>query len=90
TSPKCPPPYAHNYKTNLIFNPTTPLNYLNYIINKLNIILLISINPNFNNQSFIPQTLNKLHKIHQHINTSNYNIHLKINNNIKTNNINKI
>lgn len=81
---------AENYKTNLIFNPTTPLTLTKHILNKIDHILLISINPNFNNQKFIPHTLEKLHQAHKMINKSNYDINLKINNNVNIQNIHEI
>ncbi|MDF4405655.1 ribulose-phosphate 3-epimerase, partial [Vibrio parahaemolyticus] len=43
----------------LVFNPATPLSYLDYVMDKVDMILLMSVNPGFGGQSFIPQTLNK-------------------------------
>ena len=47
-------------KAGLVFNPATPLSYLDYVMDKLDVILLMSVNPGFGGQSFIPQTLDKL------------------------------
>ncbi len=50
----------HGCKAGLVFNPATPLSYLDYVMDKLDVILLMSVNPGFGGQSFIPQTLDKL------------------------------
>lgn len=47
-------------KAGLVFNPATPLHYLDHVMDKLDMILLMSVNPGFGGQSFIPRTLNKL------------------------------
>ncbi len=47
-------------KAGLVFNPATPLDYLNHVMDKLDFVLLMSVNPGFGGQSFIPETLNKL------------------------------
>ncbi len=50
-------------KAGLVFNPATPLSYLDYVMDKLDVILLMSVNPGFGGQSFIPQTLDKLREV---------------------------
>jgi len=50
----------HGCKSGLVFNPATPLNYLDHVMDKLDVVLLMSVNPGFGGQSFIPETLNKL------------------------------
>ncbi|MFP3014331.1 MAG: ribulose-phosphate 3-epimerase [Arsenophonus sp.] len=74
-------------KAGLAFNPNTPLSYLDYSIDKLDIILIMSVNPGFAGQSFIPQTLNKLQQVRRVIDNNNYNIHLEIDGGININNI---
>jgi ribulose-phosphate 3-epimerase len=54
-------------KAGLVFNPTTPLHYLDYVMDKLDMILLMSINPGFGGQKFIPQTLVKLREARRRI-----------------------
>ncbi|CCJ81369.1 Methyl-directed repair DNA adenine methylase [Cronobacter dublinensis 1210] len=57
----------HGCKAGLVFNPATPLSYLDYVMDKLDVILLMSVNPGFGGQSFIPQTLEKLKEVRQRI-----------------------
>jgi len=74
-------------KAGLAFNPATPLNYLDYVIDKLDMILIMSVNPGFGGQSFIPQTLNKLRQVRKMIDENGYNIHLEVDGGININNI---
>ncbi|WMY95106.1 MAG: ribulose-phosphate 3-epimerase [Arsenophonus sp.] len=74
-------------KTGLAFNPATPLNYLDYVIDKLDMILIMSVNPGFSGQTFIPGTLNKLRHVRKIINNSNYNIYLSVDGGINIDNI---
>ncbi|MGP1930349.1 MAG: ribulose-phosphate 3-epimerase, partial [Arsenophonus sp. ET-DL12-MAG3] len=74
-------------KAGLAFNPATPLNYLDYMIDKLDMILIMSVNPGFSGQSFIPQTLNKLNQVRKMIDNNNYNILLGVDGGININNI---
>ncbi|SPP32527.1 Ribulose-phosphate 3-epimerase [Arsenophonus endosymbiont of Aleurodicus floccissimus] len=74
-------------KAGLAFNPATPLNYLDYVIDKPDIILMMSVNPGFGGQSFIPQTLNKLRQVRKMINENGYNIRLEVDGGININNI---
>ena len=50
----------HGCKSGLVFNPATPLDYLDYVMDKVDMILLMSVNPGFGGQKFIPSTLDKL------------------------------
>ena len=50
----------HGCKSGLVFNPATPLNYLDHVMDKIDVVLLMSVNPGFGGQSFIPEALNKL------------------------------
>ncbi|AMA64880.1 Ribulose-phosphate 3-epimerase [Candidatus Arsenophonus lipoptenae] len=74
-------------KAGLAFNPTTSLHYLDYIIDKLDIILIMSVNPGFGGQTFIPQTIKKLQKVSKVIKDNNYNILLEVDGGININNI---
>ncbi|WP_042882749.1 ribulose-phosphate 3-epimerase [Cupriavidus necator] len=51
----------------LVFNPATPLHHLDHVMDRLDVILLMSVNPGFGGQSFIPETLNKLRAVRQRI-----------------------
>ena len=74
----------------LVFNPATPLNYLDHVMDKLDVILLMSVNPGFGGQSFIPSTLNKLQQVRQRIDNSGCNIRLEVDGGVKVDNIGKI
>ncbi|MDF7679786.1 ribulose-phosphate 3-epimerase [Enterobacteriaceae bacterium ESL0689] len=74
----------------LVFNPATPLNYLDYVMDKLDVILLMSVNPGFGGQSFIPQTLDKLREVRQRIDASGYDIRLEVDGGVKIDNIAEI
>ena len=50
----------HGCKSGLVFNPATPLEYLDHVMDKIDMVLLMSVNPGFGGQKFIPETLNKL------------------------------
>ena len=74
----------------LVFNPGTPLHYLDYVMDKLDIILLMSVNPGFGGQSFIPSALGKLSQVRKIIDDSGLNIRLEIDGGVKTDNIRAI
>ncbi|WMY96886.1 MAG: ribulose-phosphate 3-epimerase [Arsenophonus sp.] len=74
-------------KTGLAFNPGTPLNYLDYVINKLDMILIMSVNPGFSGQTFIPGTLNKVRHVRKIIDNSNSDILLGVDGGINIDNI---
>ena len=74
----------------LVFNPATPLSYLDYVMDKVDMILLMSVNPGFGGQSFIPQTLNKLRQVRTLIDESGYDIRLEVDGGVKVNNIAEI
>lgn len=64
--------------TGLVFNPATPLDYAKYVLDKIDIILLMSVNPGFGGQSFIPSTLAKLREARKMIDESGYDIRLEV------------
>ncbi|MBW5815474.1 ribulose-phosphate 3-epimerase [Yersinia kristensenii] len=77
-------------KAGLVFNPATPLSYLDYVMDKLDVILLMSVNPGFGGQSFIPETLNKLRQVRKLIDDSCYDIRLEVDGGVKVDNIRDI
>lgn len=74
----------------LVFNPATPLHYLDYVMDKVDVILLMSVNPGFGGQSFIPSTLDKLREARQRIKQSGRPIRLEIDGGVKVENIAEI
>ncbi len=77
-------------KAGLVFNPATPLDYLEYVIDKIDMVLLMSVNPGFGGQSFIPSALKKLRKAREIIDTSGRQIRLEIDGGVKVDNIREI
>ncbi|MBH0025481.1 ribulose-phosphate 3-epimerase [Pseudoalteromonas sp. SWN29] len=77
----------HGCKAGLVFNPATSLSYLDHVIDKLDTILLMSVNPGFGGQSFIPHTLEKLRQTKQRIIESGRDIRLEVDGGIKVDNI---
>lgn len=77
-------------KAGLVFNPATPLSHMDYVMDKLDMVLLMSVNPGFGGQKFIPGTLDKLKEARKRIDASNYNIRLEIDGGVKTDNIREI
>lgn len=77
-------------KAGLVFNPATPLSYLDYVMDKLDVILLMSVNPGFGGQSFIPASLEKLKQARKLIDQSGYDIRLEIDGGVKIDNIAEI
>ena len=71
----------------LVFNPATSLSYLDHVMDKIDVILLMSVNPGFGGQSFIPQTLEKLREAKQRIVKSGRNTRLEVDGGIKVDNI---
>src|ERR1700712_652906 len=77
-------------KAGLVFNPATPLNLLEYVMDKVDMILLMSVNPGFGGQKFIPGTLNKLREARALIDASGRDIRLEIDGGVNVNNIREI
>jgi ribulose-phosphate 3-epimerase len=77
-------------KSGLVFNPATPLDVLKHVIDKVDIVLLMSVNPGFGGQSFIPETLNKLREARKIIDASGRDIRLEVDGGVKVNNIREI
>jgi ribulose-phosphate 3-epimerase len=71
----------------LVFNPATPLNWLDYVIDKIDTILVMSVNPGFGGQKFIPESLGKLAEARARIEASGRDIRLEIDGGVKTDNV---
>lgn len=80
----------HGCTAGLVFNPATPLSHLEYVMDKVDMILLMSVNPGFGGQSFIPHTLTKLRQVRKMIDESGYDIRLEIDGSVKIDNIAEI
>ncbi|CAH0157614.1 Ribulose-phosphate 3-epimerase [Rahnella aquatilis] len=81
---------SHGCKAGLVFNPATSLSYLEYVMDKLDVILLMSVNPGFGGQSFIPGTQDKLRQVRKIIDASGYDIRLVVEGGVKAENIGEI
>jgi ribulose-phosphate 3-epimerase len=77
-------------KAGLVFNPATPLSHLDYVMDKIDMILLMSVNPGFGGQAFIPATLDKLREARKRIADSGREIRLEIDGGVKADNIREI
>ncbi|MCG6861193.1 MAG: ribulose-phosphate 3-epimerase [Chromatiaceae bacterium] len=77
-------------KSGLVFNPATPLSYLDYVMDKVDMVLLMSVNPGFGGQSFIPATMDKLRQARRMIDESGLDIRLEIDGGVKADNIAEI
>jgi ribulose-phosphate 3-epimerase len=74
----------------LVFNPATPLSYLDYVLDRIDLVLLMSVNPGFGGQSFIPSALAKLRQVRERIDASGRAIRLEIDGGVKADNIGEI
>ncbi|MDS4025738.1 MAG: ribulose-phosphate 3-epimerase [Candidatus Contendobacter sp.] len=77
-------------KSGLVFNPATPLEYLKYVMDKVDMVLLMAVNPGFGGQSFINGTLNKLREVRRMIDASGHPIRLEVDGGVKIANIRQI
>ena len=80
----------HGCQAGLVFNPATSLRYLDYVMDKIDVVLLMSVNPGFGGQSFIPGTLDKLRQARALIDASGREIRLEIDGGVKVENIAEI
>jgi ribulose-phosphate 3-epimerase len=74
-------------KAGLVFNPATPLHYLEHVMDKLDLILIMSVNPGFGGQSFIPEALKKIAAVRKMIDASGFDIMLEVDGGVKVDNI---
>jgi ribulose-phosphate 3-epimerase len=77
-------------KAGLVFNPATPLSWLDHVIDKVDMVLLMSVNPGFGGQKFIPSALDKLREVRKMIDASGREIRLEIDGGVKVDNIGEI
>jgi ribulose-phosphate 3-epimerase len=77
----------HGCKAGLVLNPATPLSYLDHVIDKLDLILVMSVNPGFGGQKFIPQALRKLAAVRSRIEAAGRDIWLEVDGGVKVDNI---
>jgi ribulose-phosphate 3-epimerase len=77
-------------KAGLVYNPATPLNYLDHVLEKLDLVLIMSVNPGFGGQKFIPEALKKLEAVRKRIDDSGKDILLEIDGGVKVDNIAQI
>lgn len=80
----------HGCKAGLVLNPATPLHYLDFVMDKIDVILLMSVNPGYGGQSFIPSTLDKLRLVRKKIDESGFDIRLQVDGGVKVDNIAEI
>lgn len=80
----------HGCKSGLVFNPATPLSHLDYVLDKIDMILIMSVNPGFGGQSFIPAAMDKLRACRKLIDESGRDIRLEIDGGVKVDNIREI
>lgn len=81
---------AGGCRAGLVFNPATPLSYLDYVMDKVDQVLIMSVNPGFGGQSFIPAALDKLRAARQRIDASGRDIRLEVDGGVKVDNIRAI
>jgi len=77
-------------KAGLVFNPATPLTWLEHVMDKVDMVLIMSVNPGFGGQKFIPAALDKLREARKLINDSGFEIRLEIDGGVKIDNIGEI
>ena len=80
----------HGCTAGLVFNPATPLDYLDHVLDKLDLVLIMSVNPGFGGQSFIPEALRKLATVRKRIDESGRDIRLEVDGGVKVDNIAEI
>ncbi len=81
---------AEGCKAGLVFNPATPLSHLDYVMDRVDMVLLMSVNPGFGGQSFIPSAMDKLREARKLITASGRDIRLEIDGGVKADNIAEI
>jgi ribulose-phosphate 3-epimerase len=84
----------HGCKAGLVFNPATPLNYLDHVMDKVDLVLIMSVNPGFGGQSFIPEALNKIREARTRVDAyrerTGRTIHVEVDGGVKVDNIREI
>jgi ribulose-phosphate 3-epimerase len=82
--------HSHGCKAGLVFNPATPLHHLDHVLDQLDLVLIMSVNPGFGGQSFIPGALEKLRRVRALIDASGRDIRLEVDGGVKADNIGEI
>jgi ribulose-phosphate 3-epimerase len=77
----------HGCRAGLVFNPATPLNWLDHTLGKLDLVLLMSVNPGFGGQQFIPSVLPKIAEVRRRISASGRDVWLEVDGGVKADNI---
>ena len=77
-------------RAGLVFNPATPLSWLDHVLDKIDLVLIMSVNPGFGGQTFIPETLSKLSAVRERIDRSGRDIWLEVDGGVKVDNIARI
>ncbi|HET6630984.1 MAG TPA: ribulose-phosphate 3-epimerase [Woeseiaceae bacterium] len=80
----------HGCKSGLVFNPATPLNWLDFVLDKVDMVLIMSVNPGFGGQKFIETSLEKIRRVRKTIDDSGYSIRLEVDGGVKPDNIARI
>jgi ribulose-phosphate 3-epimerase len=81
---------SHGCQAGLVFNPATPLHYLDHTLDQLDLVLIMSVNPGFGGQKFIPGALDKLRAVRERIDRSGRPIRLEVDGGVKADNISEI
>jgi ribulose-phosphate 3-epimerase len=77
-------------KAGLVFNPATPLNWLDHVLDKIDLVLIMSVNPGFGGQKFIPSSLRKIAEVRRRIDESGREIRLEVDGGVSADNIGEI
>jgi ribulose-phosphate 3-epimerase len=80
----------HGCKPGLVFNPATPIDYLEYTLHKLDLVLLMSVNPGFGGQKFIPDVLDKVRAVRRLIDAAGLGVRLEVDGGVKVDNIGEV
>jgi ribulose-phosphate 3-epimerase len=81
---------AEGCQAGLVFNPATPIDVLEWVLDKVDLVLIMSVNPGFGGQSFIPSALRKVEQVRQLIDASGRDIRLEVDGGIKVDNIRQV
>ena len=81
---------AAGCKAGLVFNPAMPIDVLEWVIDKVDLVLVMSVNPGFGGQSFIPSALRKIEQLRKLIDSTGRDIRLEVDGGIKTDNIRRV
>ncbi len=82
--------HEHGCQAGLVFNPATPLDWLEHVLDRLDMILIMSVNPGFGGQQFVPSALQKLRQARERIDMSGFDIRLEVDGGVKVGNIREI